>query len=325
MNVYERRKLKVLGSPDVRLSLDDFFECMFLVRCKHEMEMDASALLALADLAWDQNELADTSKLFQVSDVSQLKYIQTGPWLLLLMRILIMEVVALFFPKRYPIQWGLVAAFEALREVELSPPPHDKEFKFHDSFYLATHIVYALSAYSSIKTNEREVPWLYKYCRKGLRYWMSLHRKNQKSKSEEHFIDVDGAAEAVDVLRGAGVSEATDPLMTQGTLYLLQVQKKDGSWPARFHDEESSKRSSFYDKIHPTWVATQALRDRDYKIERVGNAKWAKWISKVVVATDFGTLLYQPSSRWGLVRKKKKPSKRRAIKRTETNETETCN
>merc|ERR1711907_684397 len=115
-------------------------------------------------------------------------------------------------------------AFAALREVELTPPPHDAGFKFHDSFYLATHIVYALSAYSSIQTREREVPWLYSFCRKGLLYWMKLHRKNKKNPEAGHFIDVDGTAEAIDVLRGAGVTEASDRLMTQGTLYLLEIQ-----------------------------------------------------------------------------------------------------
>ena len=79
-----------------------------------------------------------------------------------------MEVNKLLFPGRWPLRWGLVQAFEALRHVELYGMSNDL---FHDSFYLATHIVYALSAYSSIKTEESAVPWLYKYCRK-VRGWV---------------------------------------------------------------------------------------------------------------------------------------------------------
>ena len=71
--------------------------------------------------------------------------------------------------------------FEALRFVPLPPPPvvpdEDPAFEaarqaYHDAFYLATHIVYAIGAYSVVKTNERDVPWLYKYCRQSLRFWM---------------------------------------------------------------------------------------------------------------------------------------------------------
>ena len=41
----------------------------------------------------------------------------TDPWLMLLMRVLIMEFNALLFPARYPTRWGLKEAFVALRKV----------------------------------------------------------------------------------------------------------------------------------------------------------------------------------------------------------------
>eukprot|EP00854_Cymbomonas_tetramitiformis_P009118 gene9118-10806_t len=41
-----------------------------------------------------------------------------------------------------------------------------------------------------------------------------------------------------------------------------------------FGDDPKGKKKGYYDRIHATWVATQALRDRDYKIERKGNVRW---------------------------------------------------
>ena len=80
------------------------------------------------------------------------------------------------------------------------------------------------------------------------------------------------------------------------SLYWIHIVTNGcSSWPVKFHEAERTPKQSFYDKIHPTWVATQALRDRDFKIERVGNAKWAKWIVRVVQDTEFSTLLYKPA------------------------------
>jgi hypothetical protein len=56
--------------------------------------------------------------------------------------------------------------------------------EYHHAFYLATHIVYAIGAYSVVKTSERDVPWLYKYCRQSMRFWM--RRARQKAKLGGH-------------------------------------------------------------------------------------------------------------------------------------------
>jgi hypothetical protein len=56
-------------------------------------------------------------------------------------------------------------------QVELktwNDPPND----FQDSFYLATHVVYAMSAYSGIKVAVEDCPWVYRYIRKSYRFWM---------------------------------------------------------------------------------------------------------------------------------------------------------
>ena len=72
---------------------------------------------------------------------------------------------------------------------------------FHHAFYLATHIVYAVGAYSVLKTSEKDVPWLFKYCRESLKFW--LRRAQAKAKAGGHdteagdkiYVDIDGIAE----------------------------------------------------------------------------------------------------------------------------------
>ena len=149
----------------------------------------------------------------------------------------------------------------------------------------------------------------------SLRYWMKNDYKNQKDVKEgkigSRFIDVDGVSEAIDVLRGAGLSEGADRLVCEGTLWLLRNQMKNGQFPVAFEGEEEENKGpfgedpfglkkDFYDRLHPTWVATQALRDRDYKIERRGNSQWKCWVTKVLKMTKFHELDYQPQWRCGL-------------------------
>lgn len=51
--------------------------------------------------------------------------------------------------------------------------------------------------------------------------------------------------------------------------------------------------TSAYDKLHSTWVCTQALRDRDFQIIR--NAAWLGHAEKLLRVTEFHKLDYKPS------------------------------
>ena len=155
------------GVPD----RDEFFALMFLARIRHEMgdEEELDALLKRADVAWRRNGYGDnTDHLFEYQ-LRNLGGVDTDAWLGLLMRILIMEYNNLLFPRRYPLEWGMREALETIKELQLDGPGGDD---FHASFFLATHIIYALGAYSAIKTRERDCPWLYKYLRISMRFWM---------------------------------------------------------------------------------------------------------------------------------------------------------
>ena len=83
-----------------------------------------------------------------------------------------------------------------------------------------------------------------------------------------------------------GLTEASDPYCCEGSAYLLRVQNKNGSFPAWFEVGQSA--TTFYDKLHSTWVCTQALRDRDFQIIR--NAAWLGHAEKLLRQTDFGKL-----------------------------------
>jgi hypothetical protein len=110
------------------------------------------------------------------------------------MRILIMDYINILLTSNaFPTSYNLKDAFEVLRQHRYSctnKASGATHAHFHDSFYLATHIVYALSAYSGIKTRERDVPWLYRYCRRSFVYWM----KNAKCKLKDTstYVDIDG-------------------------------------------------------------------------------------------------------------------------------------
>ena len=71
--------------------------------------------------------------------------------------------------------------------------------------------------------------------------------------------------------------------------------KKIGFWRAVLPGDDTPERNlDYYHRIHPTWVCTQALRDRDFKVGAGANAFWPDFIAKVLRETQFHTLLYKP-------------------------------
>ena len=308
--------------PDYVPDRDDFFALMYLARIRHEMHdmLECEALLQCADRGWKHHGFKDTDHLFGYR-VDALGAVDTDPWLGLLMRILIMEYNNLLFPRRYRLQWGMREALVAIKDLKLDGPGGDD---FNSSFYLATHIIYALGAYSAIKTAERDCPWVYRYLRVSMRHWMKegwrraaqenanaallkaaaeaaergdgeqgggSNRQQPRLDDEWIYVDIDGVSEIVDTFRGCGLTSASDRMVCQGSLYLLGTQKKDGSWPywSAAGDANADKQRSSYDVLHPTWVAVQALRDRDFQLDRPEAEKWRVWINRLVKETDFAS------------------------------------
>ena len=48
-----------------------------------------------------------------------------------------------------------------------------------------------------------------------------------------------------------------------------------------------------YHRIHPTWVAMQSLRDRDFRIS--DNQFWPEFMGKLLVQVKFDKLAYKPT------------------------------
>eukprot|EP00746_Dinoflagellata_sp_MGD_P162543 gnl/MRDRNA2_/MRDRNA2_90154_c0_seq1.p1 gnl/MRDRNA2_/MRDRNA2_90154_c0~~gnl/MRDRNA2_/MRDRNA2_90154_c0_seq1.p1 ORF type:complete len:571 (-),score=97.22 gnl/MRDRNA2_/MRDRNA2_90154_c0_seq1:168-1880(-) len=315
---------------------DWFFDCAFLLRAAIEMELDSSEVLhKMCDELWTSEGYADTNELFGLSQDS-LEDVTPGDWVWQVVRMMLMQFLQVLCPRRYPIRWGLVEAFQALRRQPLVPPPYDSDLQFHNSVYAATHIVFALSAYGAIKTDPKWAGWLFKYCRKSLEFYMDTIRKHGPGIP----VDIDGIAELLDVIRGCGLTDATDPLLCEGTVWLLDRQQDNGAWPLCHPDEpycttgstmyvqakDPSKAEAdgkggkdAYSRLHPTWVATQALRDRNFELERRGNAAWAQYVPKCVAKSGLATaefkVKYQPSC----VRRKSKVRSCSVPKKTSKN------
>ena len=223
-------------------------------------------------------------------------------------------------PRRWKMRWGLKECLLALKRHPLKSAADGDAHAYHESFYVATHIGYAISAYNSVQAPiQRMVPWLDKYIRHSFRDLMKRWEKKEGS-APETYVDIDGVGECVDTFRGMGatphdpgawlvqmlclrclglrcyvlapgLTEASDPYCCEGSAYLLRVQNKNGSFPAWFEVGQSA--TTFYDKLHSTWVCTQALRDRDFQIIR--NAAWLGHAEKLLRQTDFGKLDYKPN------------------------------
>lgn len=56
---------------------------------------------------------------------------------------------------------------------------------------------------------------------------------------------------------------------------------------------EEKTTETHYDMLHPTWVATQALRDRNFELARPGNQKWEEKMRKIIRAAQFDTVEYK--------------------------------
>merc|ERR1719272_1822607 len=187
-------------------------------------------MMTAADELWKECDLSNTDFLFGASP-DEFPDITDDDWVVLIMNVMVLEFNQLLFRRRWPLRWGLREVFEHLRTRQYWGPPYDWAYKFHDSFYLATHIVFAISAYSAIKTNPKDVPWLFDYNRRSCAYWVQQSWRRFSGKQADRLIDIDGLSEAVDVMRGCGLTDGGDPLLCSATLALLALQKPDGSWP----------------------------------------------------------------------------------------------
>ena len=80
----------------------------------------------------------------------------------------------------------------------------------------------------------------------------------------------------------------------------MNNQRKNGSFPV-WLEGKSPSEFSFYDRLHPTWVSTQCLRDRDFEIgyTRPGNKLWSKYMDRALRQSNFANLEYRTNYKDG--------------------------
>jgi hypothetical protein len=305
--------------PAKRIDLDDkelFITLMYLIRCKEEMGLNSDAMGCKTDELWKKCGLSNTDELFSVTPEG-LADVSSANWVVLLMNIMVMEFNQLLFRRRWPLRWGLREAFEHLRTRQFWGPPYNSDYNFHNSFYLVTHIAFAISAYSAIKTNPKDAPWLFDYNRRSCTYWVQQAWRRLSGKQADRLVDIDGLSEAVDVMRGCGLTDGGDPLLCSATVALLELQRSDGSWPFWTLDDnqlglvaEAPKEASFYSRLHPTWVAVQSLRDRNFEYDRKGNVAWGHYMERLLKHTNLCKLEHRIIYGCSTKRSSKNPRKR---------------
>merc|ERR1712216_557606 len=82
----------------------------------------------------------------------------------------------------------------------------------------------------------------------------------------------------------------------------------DGSWPLLMYEKSGfpmgcssspwnncmpKTDDTPYNILHPTWVITQALRDRNFELARPGNQRWTEKIRKLMKQVRFDTIEFK--------------------------------
>jgi len=102
----------------------------------------------------------------------------------------------------------------------------------------------------------------------------------------------------------------------------LSFQRSDGSWPFWQLSKDNTitndlvaeepKIANFYNRLHPTWVAVQSLRDRNFEYDRKGNAEWGCFMERLLKQTNLRELenrvIYRLPTRKSSRRQAKVPS-----------------
>ena len=110
--------------------------------------------------------------------------------------------------------------------------------EFIDAVYSVTHVVYTLNNYWTYRLDPRLLPREYAFLKASLPKAVAVR-------------DADMLGEVMDSLRSFGLDDS-DPLIREGTQFLLAHQNRDGSW-GDLDDDDT------YDRYHATETAVNGL------------------------------------------------------------------
>lgn len=120
----------------------------------------------------------------------------------------------------------------------------DADLEF-DMFYSATHLVYTLNSYNQRRVEAALLPEETAFIK---------HKLATAMEDEDPEI----VGESLDTLKALG--QDGDPLVQQGSQYLLSHQEADGTWV-------EEKDEGAYTAYHAAWTAIDGLRDYRYRGE----------------------------------------------------------
>ena len=107
------------------------------------------------------------------------------------------------------------------------------------------------------------------------------------------YVDIDGIAEVVDVLRGCGLTEASDPMISSDCMVIEDAKQTRRLACLHFNhgdgNMKNDKSSSYYDKVHPCWVTVQSLVAKG----TFHNETYERWVKNVVRESNFDKLGYE--------------------------------
>jgi hypothetical protein len=144
------------------------------IRPMVELGLDASVLLSKADAVFDANHYASTNNLIGFN-IDSLTELENQNWPELLTALFVLDFSNILLDNRYPTEFGLVEAFEALAKGHgILPPPGNNSDAIDNgteqSFYVVTHICYVLNAFSTISSRGLRIPWVDQYIDECARY-----------------------------------------------------------------------------------------------------------------------------------------------------------
>ena len=261
---YEAGRVLSLFSDSALSSRSDLFEALWLLSESANLQLPVEPLLTHVR---ERLLRLPTPESIYAIDLAHLDRVPEDDVYELLIDSYIADRAALAHPE-LPLttfRLGKVLPFVLSRPyVRYEDDPSQNHSKFVDHAYLATHVAYVLSDYARLKLSPEDLGPLYGYLR-----------------SEFASAIRDGSleliAEFVDVFRLLGFDDRDD-MVCQGTRWILERQLPDGGWGG-------SKDGKPYDQIHSTWVAVDALRDRDF-LEGTPYAKFIKSLGPLTKAPN---------------------------------------
>lgn len=158
------------------------------------------------------------------------------------------------FKNRWPYSFSFIDTLKTVknwrfpRYVGLNQPGRST---FEQTLYSATHLPLFLDFYYAGTMKRSEAPWLFRYMESNVARLVSDR-------------DVELVGESIDALKQVGGTVFNNRYVCQGEMFLLHVQKNDGSFAEKEWVQQdwpgTRNKPDNYDVFHVDWAAIPALQ-----------------------------------------------------------------